>query len=156
MSLNTKCDRLKSETWPCNEQLSIPVHTNTFAKLIHSMYVPMHGMCWVSAVPYLCMCMWWMCRCLCSSVVLGMFWHNAWVDIGYLCCVVCECICVTACMSASVSLFVSLLMNYVRHVQMSKYWCFWMGVENTRRWGSVPEMDVWGQAPHHMHNTSSY
>lgn len=123
-----KYDILTNQTWRCNEQFSIPAHTNTFAKLIHSMYVPMHGICWVPAAPYLCMCMWWLCGCLCSSVV---FWQilrrcmgGCWMLV--LCCV-CECVSVAACMSASVSLFVSVLMNYTRHVQMSKYWCFGWG-----------------------------
>lgn len=66
--------------------------------------------------------------CVCSSLVLGIFWENAWVDIGYLRCAVCIVRhYVTACMSASVPLFVSIFINYVRHVQMSKYWCFGWG-----------------------------
>lgn len=71
-------------------------HTNIFAKLIHSMYVPMHGMCWVSAVPYLCMCMWRVVhRYLCPSVVLGIFWENAWVDMNI--CARCACVCDSNC-----------------------------------------------------------
>lgn len=90
---------------------------------IHSIYVPMHGMSWVSAAPLICMCMWWMqmCSCLCSSVVLGMVWENAWVDIGCLCCVVRECICVRTCMYKCICLSQGL---WICHVQMSKYWCF--------------------------------
>ncbi len=87
-------DVLTNQTWRCNEEFWIPARTNTFAKLIHSMYVSMHGMYWVSAVPFLCMCMWWLCRRLCSSVVLGTFWEDAWVDVGCSCGAVCvrECV----------------------------------------------------------------
>lgn len=142
----------------CNEQFSIPAHTNTFAKIDSQDYMPMHGMCWVSAVPYLCMCMWWLCRCLCLCVfvVLGIFWENGWVDMGYLCSAVCMCVCIyvsVTCMSASMYVCLNSYESCppCTNVQILM---FWMGVENTCRWDSVPEMDVWGQAPHHMHNRS--
>lgn len=48
------------------------------------------------------------------------------------------------CVSASVSQFVSVFMANVQTLM------FWMGVEDTRRRGSVPEMDVSG----HMHDRS--
>lgn len=145
-----------NSTWSYNKQVSIPAHTNTFEKLIHRIYVPMHGMCWVSAVPYLLTCIRWLCRCLCFSVVLGILRKcMGGYSIFVLCCMceyivsncMYECICVTVCLNAYE------LREPCRNVQILM---FWMGVENTRRWCSVPEMDVWGQAPHHMHNRSSH
>lgn len=58
-----------------------------------------------------------------------------------------ECICVTVCLGAYE------LHSPCTNVQILM---FWMGVKNTRRWGSVPEMDMRGQTPHHMHYWSQY
>lgn len=71
------------------------------------------------------------CACDGCADVLLWFWAYSEKMHEWICAVLCVSVCVrqwvTARMSASVSLFVSVLMNYVRHVQMSKHWCFGWG-----------------------------
>lgn len=101
-------------------------------------------------------CHMYACACDGCADVCGIFWENDCVDIfkpcacvsGFACVgdLMYECICVTVCLGAYESGFAMYKCTNIDVLDG--------GVENTRRW--APEMDVWGQAPHHMHNRSSH